>query len=226
MTKSSHVAARASEQPTPAQLKELFAQIESGRITKTSLQRFLRHGFELAQLFAPDGLFSLSYQLEQELGGYLETLVVCEKKLLRHTKLVSGLEGLVPRVEEKDIKIVVASQFAPFFCENSDVPSKKRGYRDILFAFDPAAIAEVRQRVLRLPTFIGCEWDTVIQSCEELGAPVDPPFREIMERTKQIEVLMETAKDLDELDKDAEEADRLSRGIVRREIWKNVLNIR
>lgn len=37
----SHVSGRASE-PTPAQLKELFAQIESGRITKNQLQKLLR----------------------------------------------------------------------------------------------------------------------------------------------------------------------------------------
>ncbi len=40
MTKSS-ITGQASE-PTPAQLKELFAQIESGRVTKERLQQFLR----------------------------------------------------------------------------------------------------------------------------------------------------------------------------------------
>lgn len=38
----SHAADWDSELPTPAQLKELFAQIESGRITKDRLQKFLR----------------------------------------------------------------------------------------------------------------------------------------------------------------------------------------
>lgn len=38
----SHAADRGSEQPTPAQLMELFAQINSGRVTKEGLQRFLR----------------------------------------------------------------------------------------------------------------------------------------------------------------------------------------
>jgi hypothetical protein len=38
----SHAAARASATPTPAQLKELFAQIEVGRVTKARLQAFLR----------------------------------------------------------------------------------------------------------------------------------------------------------------------------------------
>lgn len=42
MTKSSHATAWASDAPTPAQMKELFAQIESGRVTKNRLQEFLR----------------------------------------------------------------------------------------------------------------------------------------------------------------------------------------
>lgn len=37
----SHVSGRASE-PTPAQMKEFFAQVESGRITREGLQAFLR----------------------------------------------------------------------------------------------------------------------------------------------------------------------------------------
>src|SRR5262245_42250940 len=39
----SHAAGWASDAPTPAQLKEFFAQIESGRITKVRLQSFLRN---------------------------------------------------------------------------------------------------------------------------------------------------------------------------------------
>lgn len=38
----SHITGWTSESPTPAQLKEFFAQIERGRITKESLQVFLR----------------------------------------------------------------------------------------------------------------------------------------------------------------------------------------
>lgn len=38
----SHAAGWTSESPTPAQLKELFAQIDSGKITKAKLQDFLR----------------------------------------------------------------------------------------------------------------------------------------------------------------------------------------
>lgn len=42
MSKKSHVAGWTSESPTPAQLKEFFAQVKSGRITKDRLQGFLR----------------------------------------------------------------------------------------------------------------------------------------------------------------------------------------
>jgi len=42
MNASSHAAARVSEPPTSAQLKELFSQIDTGRVTKMSMQRFLR----------------------------------------------------------------------------------------------------------------------------------------------------------------------------------------
>ena len=42
MTQSSHVSGWASDAPTPAQIKELFDQIGSGRITKAHLQSFLR----------------------------------------------------------------------------------------------------------------------------------------------------------------------------------------
>lgn len=38
----SHAAVWASDAPTPAQLKELFGQIEKGKVTKDSLQAFLR----------------------------------------------------------------------------------------------------------------------------------------------------------------------------------------
>lgn len=39
----SHVNGWASDSPTPAQIKEFFAQIESGRVTKENLQAFLRN---------------------------------------------------------------------------------------------------------------------------------------------------------------------------------------
>ncbi len=66
-----HTAGWASDSPTPAQLKEFFAQIGSGRITKEGLQGFLRDAtdwftfttsrlslYELREKYSP--LFALS----------------------------------------------------------------------------------------------------------------------------------------------------------------------
>lgn len=50
MLQSSHAAIRTSEPPTPAQLKELFTQIETGKVSKASLQQFLRGGSQVVQL--------------------------------------------------------------------------------------------------------------------------------------------------------------------------------
>ncbi len=50
--KKSHTTGWASDSPTPAQLKEFFSQLESGRITKRKLQGFLRSG----QAFASEDL--------------------------------------------------------------------------------------------------------------------------------------------------------------------------
>ncbi len=55
MTQSSHAVVQASETPTPAQLKELFAQIETGRVTKDTLQKFLR-GTPQSQAFSFAGV--------------------------------------------------------------------------------------------------------------------------------------------------------------------------
>ena len=59
--KKSHTAGWASDAPTPAQLKELFSQIASGRINKRRLQTFLRSGAvfkneEVARLILGDDI--------------------------------------------------------------------------------------------------------------------------------------------------------------------------
>jgi len=65
----SYVAGWTSESPTPAQLKEFFAQIESGRITKERLQAFLRGEKEDTSVLLADwqefyrGLFGLEIDL-------------------------------------------------------------------------------------------------------------------------------------------------------------------
>ena len=64
-----HVAGWTSGSPTPAQLKEFFAQIESGRITKERLQAFLRGEKEDTSVLLADwqefyrGLFGLEIDL-------------------------------------------------------------------------------------------------------------------------------------------------------------------
>jgi len=59
--RKSHTAGRASDAPTPAQLKELSSQIASGRINKRRLQAFLRSGVvfkneEIARLILGDDI--------------------------------------------------------------------------------------------------------------------------------------------------------------------------
>lgn len=83
----SHTAGWASDSPTPAQLKELFSQLESGRITKRKLQGFLRSGQifkneDAARLILGDDIVfpdeiaearGLSYS-EDQLRHFAETL--------------------------------------------------------------------------------------------------------------------------------------------------------
>ncbi len=64
--KTSHVAGQPSGAPSAAQLKEFFAQIESGRITKSKLQLFLRGdvhattSYELARVLLGKNFFGPS----------------------------------------------------------------------------------------------------------------------------------------------------------------------
>lgn len=69
----SHAAGLGSDAPTPAQLKELHAQIESGRVTKDSLQAFLRGG----QQELPVILFARqpAEELSPVVVGYWEGLI-------------------------------------------------------------------------------------------------------------------------------------------------------
>lgn len=60
----SHAAGWTSDSPTPAQLKELFAQIESGKVTNVSLQRFLRGG-----IGQPDPYLTESEQMALKILG-------------------------------------------------------------------------------------------------------------------------------------------------------------
>lgn len=65
MTKS-HTAGWASDAPTPAQIKEFFAQIASGRITKARLQSFLRNETAVIEV---KGRATFAAFLDKELGA-------------------------------------------------------------------------------------------------------------------------------------------------------------
>ncbi len=66
MTKS-HATGWVSDAPTPAQMKELFAQIDSGRMTKTRLQVALRN--EQPQVREIRGREAFRAFLDKELGA-------------------------------------------------------------------------------------------------------------------------------------------------------------
>ena len=66
MTKS-HAAGWASDAPTPAQIKELFAQIDSGRVTKSRLQSFLRN--DQQPVVEVKGHAAFKAFLDKELGA-------------------------------------------------------------------------------------------------------------------------------------------------------------
>ena len=57
----SHATGRGSGQPTPAQLKELFAQIESGRVDKGRLQEFLRGPTQSLTVEGAQGIMGKNY---------------------------------------------------------------------------------------------------------------------------------------------------------------------
>ncbi len=95
--KKSHTTGWASDSPTPAQLKEFFSQLESGRITKRKLQGFLRSGQAFAsedlarKILGDDIIFpdevaearGLSYT-EDQLRHFVETIP--SKEVLRSLK--------------------------------------------------------------------------------------------------------------------------------------------
>lgn len=214
MTQLSHATSQASEHPTAGQFEELYAQIGAGRVTKQSLQQFLRYGLSIAAMFAPGARFSLNEAQEHLLGTYLEGLVVCRRKLEAHKELVTGLEGLFPKVRERSIQASAHWRFAPFYCEsNPQREAQKRGYRDLHFVFDPRAIEAVREILLTQEfVFQRSDWNLAIEGQPE----VDPPFVEMLARSENREALVkirsEIAEVLDEEESTREREDRRRRG--------------
>ncbi|MDO8715659.1 MAG: hypothetical protein Q7J73_02460 [Dehalococcoidales bacterium] len=64
----SHATGWASDSPTPAQMKELFAQIDSGRVTKTRFQGFLRNDEQ--PVVEVKGRAAFQAFLDKELGSF------------------------------------------------------------------------------------------------------------------------------------------------------------
>ncbi|MBI4149711.1 hypothetical protein HY491_04640 [Candidatus Woesearchaeota archaeon] len=85
----SHAAGWASDAPTPAQIKELFAQIESGRITKQRLQRVLRGNSEVR-------ISVLPYRKGMKLGLYDNSHL--QQKSVVVTRVVD-ITDLCPKAE-------------------------------------------------------------------------------------------------------------------------------
>lgn len=87
----SHTAGWASDSPTPAQLKELFAQIESGRVTRKSLQGFLRGGTE-GILRGWEDFYSDLFGIEIDLSS-----VKVPKKRKGFDRLIVVAQGVTPQ---------------------------------------------------------------------------------------------------------------------------------
>jgi len=97
----SHVNGWASDAPTPAQLKEFFAQIQSGRITKEILQGFLR------------GRKDFRIWKTVKLGGFRNTDEVrsaLEEARMKIGDYANDILGKTPlESEESEVNLVVLS---------------------------------------------------------------------------------------------------------------------
>jgi len=91
----SHVAGWTSESPTPVQLKEFFAQIETGRITKGGLQTFLRSEKKDISVLLADWqeFYHELFGLEIDLSGLS---VPGRKKGL--DRLIDVSQGMIPQL--------------------------------------------------------------------------------------------------------------------------------
>ncbi|OGB74926.1 hypothetical protein A2810_03120 [candidate division Kazan bacterium RIFCSPHIGHO2_01_FULL_49_10] len=102
MPKSSLTAGWASDSPTPAQLKELFAQIASGRITGAGLQSFLRGG-----AVATGGRIT-SFDIESQLNRWVlcyreEFKIACDLSGVKIPEHRNGFDRLVVVINDPAI---------------------------------------------------------------------------------------------------------------------------
>lgn len=68
--RKSHATGWASDAPTPAQIKEFFAQVEAGRITKNRLQSFLRDSGATTSILTDAETMAMSILGHRKMLGY------------------------------------------------------------------------------------------------------------------------------------------------------------
>ncbi|MEK7647123.1 MAG: hypothetical protein AAB378_01950 [Patescibacteria group bacterium] len=95
----SHAAGWGSDAPTPAQLKELFAQIESGRVTREKLQGWLNDKFPMRGFYADEEIFSdYAYPKEYKGPKPIDEQIKALASFFYTRKYVGVLSSLPPRV--------------------------------------------------------------------------------------------------------------------------------
>lgn len=91
----SHASAWASDAPTPAQIKEFFAQVESGKVTKSNLQKFLRGDTPKGEGVKLLIEWQLFYKKHFDLDKDFSTLRIPERKE-GFDRLIVVAEGMTP----------------------------------------------------------------------------------------------------------------------------------
>ena len=125
MPEVSHAAGRASEQPTFAQFKELFAQAESGRLTKSLLQETLRGTSDDRGWFRftnypqrnllelrqenPDIFPNFPVVLEHQPFAVVSSISPWENLALR----TSAVPGTMNKSFEQQVKLLKPREFVP-----------------------------------------------------------------------------------------------------------------
>ncbi len=117
----SHASAWASDAPTPAQIKEFFAQVESGKITKRNFQKFLRGDTpkgECAELLADwQRFYKKHFNLDKDFStlripeqkeGFDRLIVVVEG--MTPEKLFSAIKSLTPAWKHSDNLDAIVSE--------------------------------------------------------------------------------------------------------------------
>ena len=125
---NSHVTGWALDAPTPAQLKELFAQIESGRVTRQSIQAFLRGEISSNIVFSRD--------MRKDGWTLLEAVTEPEQILITGLEIFSFLKegedhisGEEMRSRAKDIGTNLGQKHAEHLLEHqADIPKDWRSF--------------------------------------------------------------------------------------------------